>query len=136
MSNVQVTSAAGIYHVTGDVNNAGLQTAFTVMVTSLEPAIPQDPYKSYVVGALKSDDFGSFEVTFSVANATAVPIQLSFKDADGNIYTSEQEVKVSASGQNGATATTGSNMLPVIIGIVIVILFVGGWILYVRRTKK
>ena len=65
-----------------------------------------------------------------------VPIQLSFKDADGNIYTSEQEVKVSASGQNESPANAGSNMLPVIIGIVIVILFVGGWILYVRRNKK
>ena len=136
MSNVQVTSVAGIYHVTGDVNNAGLQTAYTMMVTSLPPAVPQDPYKNYVVGALKSDDFGSFEVTFSVGNATVVPIQLSFKDADGNIYTSEQEVKVSASGQNESPANAGSNMLPVIIGIVIVILFVGGWILYVRRNKK
>jgi hypothetical protein len=136
MSNVQVTSVAGIYHVTGDVNNAGLQTAYTMMVTSLPPAVPQDPYKNYVVGALKSDDFGSFEVTFSTGNATTVPIQLSFKDADGNVYTSVQEVKVSASGQNGSPATTGSNMLPVIIGIVIVILFVGGWILYVRRNKK
>jgi hypothetical protein len=136
MSNVQVTSVAGIYHVTGDVNNAGLQTAYTMMVTSLPPAVPQDPYKNYVVGALKSDDFGSFEVTFSTGNATAVPIQLSFKDADGNVYTSVQEVKVSASGQNGSPATTGSNMLPVFIGIVIVILFVGGWILYVRRNKK
>ena len=34
MSNVQVKSEGGIYHVTGDVNNAGLETANTVMVTS------------------------------------------------------------------------------------------------------
>ena len=43
VSNVQVTSSGGIYHITGDVNNAGLETANTVTVTSLSPAIPQDP---------------------------------------------------------------------------------------------
>ena len=32
----------------------GLETANTVMVTSLAPAVPQDPYKTYVVGALKT----------------------------------------------------------------------------------
>jgi LPXTG-motif cell wall-anchored protein len=136
MSNVQVTNVAGIYHVTGDVNNAGLQTAYTVMVTSLGPAVPQDPYKNYVVGALKSDDFGSFEVTFSAENATSVPIQLSFKDADGNIYNSVKDVKITASGSASSATGGSSTMLPVIIGIVIVILFVGGWILYVRRNKK
>ena len=136
MSNVQVTNVAGIYHVTGDVNNAGLQTAYTVMVTSLGPAVPQDPYKNYVVGALKSDDFGSFEVTFSAENATSVPIQLSFKDADGNIYNSVKDVKITASGSASSATAGSSTMLPVIIGIVIVILFVGGWILYMRRNKK
>jgi len=136
MSNVQVTSTAGIYHVTGDVNNAGLQTAYTVMVTSLSPAVPQDPYKTYVVGALKSDDFGSFEVTFSASNAAVVPIQLSFKDADGNIYTAVQDVKISATGQNAATTTNGSStMLPVIVAVVLVVVFVAGWALYLRRKK-
>jgi len=135
ISNVQITSAAGIYHVTGDVNNAGLQTAYTVMVTSLEPAVPQDPYKSYVVGALKSDDFGSFEVTFSAQNTTVVPIQLSFKDADGNVYNSVKEVKISAS-QNTSPAVGGSsNMLPVIAAVVVLVVFIGGWALYLRRKK-
>jgi hypothetical protein len=55
ISNVQVKSESGVYHVTGDVNNAGLETANSVMVTSLPPAVPQDPYKTYVVGALKPD---------------------------------------------------------------------------------
>ncbi len=138
MSNVQVKTEAGVYHVTGDVNNAGLETANTVMVTSLAPAVPQDPYKTYVVGALKPDDFGSFEVTFTaVSGNTSIPIQLSYKDADGNIYTSVQDVKISASGLTASqTAGSSSNMLPVAAAIVIVLIFVGGWVYYLKRNKK
>lgn len=139
MSNVQVKTEAGIYHVTGDVNNAGLETANTVMVTSLAPAVPQDPYKTYVVGALKPDDFGSFEVTFTAGPGnTSIPIQLSYKDADGNIYNTVQDVQISSSGLSTSTETNGSssNMLPIAAAIVIVLIFVGGWVYYLRRNKK
>jgi hypothetical protein len=135
VSNVLVKSEGGIYHITGDVNNAGLETANTVMVTSLSPAIPQDPYKTYVVGALKPDDFGSFEVTFT-ANSTTIPLQLSFKDADGNLYTSVQDVKISALAAN-STANGGTGLLFPLIAIVIVIsACIGGWYFYVRRKNK
>ena len=138
ISNVQVKTEAGIYHVTGDVNNAGLETANTVMVTALAPAVPQDPYKTYVVGALKPDDFGSFEVTFTaVSGNVSIPVQLSYKDTDGNIYTSIQEVKISSSGVSVSQADSGSsNMLPVAAAIVIVLIFVGGWVYYLKRNKK
>jgi hypothetical protein len=140
MSNVQVKTDAGIYHVTGDVNNAGLETANTVMVTVLSPALPQDPYKTYVVGALKPDDFGSFEVTFSAEPQTlSIPVQLSYKDTDGNIYTTVQDVKISSS--PGLSTASGeksgsSNLLPVAAAIIIVLIFVGGWVYYLRRNKK
>jgi hypothetical protein len=138
ISNVQVKTDAGVFHVTGDVNNAGLETANTVMVTSLAPAVPQDPYKTYVVGALKPDDFGSFEVTFTAGPGnTSIPVQLSYKDADGNIYTSVQDVKISTSGVTASqTAGSSSNMLPVAAAIVIVLIFVGGWVYYLKRNKK
>ncbi|MGB9177208.1 MAG: hypothetical protein WCB46_10800 [Methanoregula sp.] len=137
MSNVLVKTDAGVYHVTGDVNNAGLETANTVMVTSLAPAVPQDPYKTYVVGALKPDDFGSFEVTFTAGPGnTSVPIQLSYKDADGNIYNSVQDVKISSSGLSTSETNGSSNMLPVAAAIVIVLIFVSGWVYYLRRNKK
>ncbi len=138
MSNVQVKTEAGIYHVMGDVNNAGLETANTVMVTSLAPAVPQDPYKIYVVGALKPDDFGSFEVTFTaVPGTTGIPLELSYKDTDGNIYTTVQDVKISTSGV-AASQTDGvsSNLLPVAAAIGIILIFVGGWVYYLRRNKK
>ena len=138
ISNVQVKTEAGVYHVTGDVNNAGLETANTVMVTALAPAVPQDPYKTYVVGALKPDDFGSFEVTFTAGSGnTSIPVELSYKDTDGNIYTSVQDVKISSSGVSASQTDSGSsNMLPVAAAIVIVLIFVGGWVYYLRRNKK
>jgi hypothetical protein len=136
VSNVQVTSAGGIYHITGDVNNAGLETANTVTVTSLSPAIPQDPYKTYVVGALKPDDFGSFEVTFSTNGTSSIPLQLSYKDTNGNQYSTLQEVQISAPATNSQTSG-GSNLLLPIIAIIIVIgACIGGWYFYVRRNKK
>ena len=139
ISNVQVTTEAGVYHITGDVNNAGLETANTVMVTALSPAVPQDPYKTYVVGALKPDDFGSFEVTFTaVQGNTSIPLELSYKDTDGNIYRSVQDVKISSSGMSAVSETgeSSSNMLPVAAAIVIILIFVGGWLYYLRRNKQ
>jgi hypothetical protein len=136
VSNVQVKSESGIYHITGDVNNAGLETANTVMVTSLSPAVPQDPYKTYVVGALKPDDFGSFEVTFSANSTTSVPLQLSYKDADGNLYTSLQDVKISALATNSQNSGASNLLFPFIAVVIVLGACVGGWYFYVRRNKK
>jgi hypothetical protein len=137
VSNVQVKSESGIYHITGDVNNAGLETANTVMVTALLPAVPQDPYKTYVVGALKPDDFGSFEVTFSATDAETIPLQLSYKDADGNVYNSVQDVKISSSLAGAAGSNnTGLPIIPIIAAIVILAIFIGGWIVYLKKIKK
>ena len=137
ISNVEVKSDAGIYHITGDVNNAGLETANTVMVTTLSPAVPQDPYKTYVVGALKPDDFGSFEVTFSATGADTIPLQLSFKDADGNVYNSLQDVKISSSISGGSASKNGDlPIYPILAVIVILALFIGGWIIYLKKIKK
>ncbi len=134
VSNIQIKSDAGIYHVTGDVTNAGLETANAVMVTTLPPAIPQDPYRTYVVGALKPDDFGSFEVTFSGENGTSIPLQLLYKDADGNIITSTYDVKVSIPANN--SQTNGLPLLPILAVVIILAVFVGGWAFYLRRNKK
>jgi len=133
ISNIQVKSTAGIYHITGDVTNAGLENANSVVVTSLLPAVPEDPYKSYVVGILKPDDFGSFEVTFSADTGATVPVQLSYKDADGNVITSRQDVKISTNAVSSQTSDLP--LLPIIAGIIIVGAFVGGWFFYLRKKK-
>jgi hypothetical protein len=136
MSNVQVTNTAGTWHVTGDVNNAGLETANTVMVTSMAPAVPQDPYKVYVVGALKPDDFGSFEVTFSAEGTDTIPVKLSYKDADGNVYDSVQDVKISSTGAKTQSTSSGPPLVPIAAAVLLLIVFVGGWAYHLRRTKK
>ena len=136
MSNVVVRTEGTIYHVTGDVNNAGLETANTVTVTVLSPGVPQDPYKTYVVGALKSDDFGSFEVTFSTdTHVTSVPVQLTYKDSDGNIYNSVQNVEIPSTSLN-TQKSDGLPLVPILAGLVIVAIFIGGWFVYLRKNKK
>ena len=133
ISNIQVKSTAGIYHITGDVTNAGLENANSVVVTSLSPAVPEDPYKSYVVGILKPDDFGSFEVTFSADTGATVPVQLSYKDVDGNVITSHHDVKISTNAVSSQTSDLP--LLPIITGIIIIGAFVGGWFFYIRKKK-
>lgn len=139
ISNVQVTGTGGVYSVTGDVNNAGLETANTVMVTSLAPAVPQDPYKTYVVGALKPDDFGSFEITFTAGPGnTSIPIEMSYKDNDGNIYRSVQDVKISSPGIATASIAGESspNLVPIAAAGVVILAFVGFWIYRLRKNPK
>jgi hypothetical protein len=134
LSNIEVTTTNGVYHVKGDVTNAGLQTANGATLTPQSPAVPQDPYQSYVIGALKPDDFGSFELTFSADGLTSVPLQLSYKDKDGNVITSEQHVSLT-----GATSTDAKAsepwLLPVI-GIVIILALVCGGYLYMKKRKN
>ena len=134
ISNVVIKSDTGTYHVTGDVTNAGLETANAVTVTSGTPAVPADPYRSYIVGALKPDDFGSFEVTFTAANATSVPLQLSFKDSDGNVITSRYDVKITSS--SASQQNTGLPIIPIALIAIVVLIFAGGWFFYLRRNKQ
>ena len=133
MSNVQVKLENGIFHVTGDITNAGLATANAVSVTSLSPATAEDPYKTYVVGVLKPDDFGSFEVTFKADGATSVPVQVSYKDADGNVITSRQDVALTVT--DTAQQQNSSILLPVIVIVLIIALASGGY-LYLRKRKN
>jgi LPXTG-motif cell wall-anchored protein len=133
MSNIVIALNNGTYDVTGDVTNAGLSNANGVTVTSGSPAMPQDPQKNYVIGTLKPDDFGSFEVTFTTpASTMSVPLQLTYKDNDGNILTSVQDIDLSK-----ATTQTGSqpSMVPSLVIIIIIVLGAGGY-LYTKKRKN
>ena len=50
--------------MTGDVYNAGLEVANSVLLTT-GGGQPVNPYRNYVVGSLQPDDFSSFELTFT-----------------------------------------------------------------------
>ena len=134
MSNIVATTTAGVTQVTGDVTNAGMSNANGVTVTALAPAVPQDPYKSYVIGALKPDDFGSFELTFAADSGATVPIELSYKDTDGNVITTTQNVTVPL--LSAGSHDSGFPVLPVIAIVVVVAIFVGGWYIYLKRRKE
>ncbi|MGA2916931.1 COG1361 S-layer family protein [Methanoregula sp.] len=132
MSNVKVKLDSGVYDVTGDITNSGLENANGVSVAALSPAVPQDPYKTYVIGALKPDDFGSFEVTFKASGAGSVPLQISYKDTDGNVITSQQDVALTVT--DSAQTQNSPSFLPVI--AIILLIAVGGGYLYYRRKKN
>ncbi len=88
-----------------------------------------------MIGTLKQDDFGTYEVTFSVPQGTtSVPLQISYKDKDGNVIASVQPVSLV-----GILDTSDPNQQPSVIpGIVIVLVIIGGagWYLYRKKQKK
>ena len=133
ISNIKVTMEGSVYHVTGDVTNAGLETANAVTVSSASPAVPADPYKNYVVGVLKPDDFGSFEISFTSESKT-VPLQMSWKDADGNVISSQQTISLATATSSDKDAGQPS-LLP-IIGAILVIALISGGYLYTKRKKN
>ncbi len=100
VNEVEVTSSGGTVTVSGDVTNAGLEEAYSVMVTVGDPATPTNPNPVAVIGALEPDDFSGFEVTYTMQGAGQVPVLVTYKDEDGNIY--EEEYMVT--GQSGASA--------------------------------
>lgn len=100
ITNVEVTPIAGGYRIVGDVMNAGLESARSVIITPGSSATAIDPFRVYVVGTLDPDDISSFEVTFRAdANTTEIPVVVEYRDNDGNRYTASTPV-----GLGGTTA--------------------------------
>jgi hypothetical protein len=136
LSNVQVDIEKDHFRVTGDVTNSGLETANAVLITTAEPAVPVFPFKVYAVGALKPDDFSSFEVTFHAGeNVTEIPLRASFKDDDGNEFFSDTMVELGDS-HEPKVKQDEEGLSPVIIGVLVVIaLGVAGIVLHSRRPR-
>ncbi|MDD1675567.1 MAG: hypothetical protein LUQ17_02645 [Methanomicrobiales archaeon] len=95
ITNIQVSQDGELYHISGDISNAGLKSAKSVVIRTESPAIAEDPYKIYVVGSLEPDDFSGFEVTFRLSTSGTVPLIVEFKDEEGNRYISQSDVTVS-----------------------------------------
>jgi len=73
VNNVELASSGASYTLTGDINNAGLTDAKSMVVTVGSPANAVEPYAYYSIGSLASDDFSSFEITFTANDLSSCP---------------------------------------------------------------
>ncbi len=136
-SNIEVVPEGEIYRATGDVANAGLEPAHSVIVTSGPPTSPTDPYRVYVVGTLDPDDVAPFEVTFRAgAEISEILLIIDYRDSDGNPFSTTVPVSINRTAEGGVV---GSGFLaPVAIGGVLVLVLAAGiavlW--YLRRRRR
>lgn len=124
VNNIEITSGAPYTTITGDVNNAGLQTA-KGLVVSLDGAEPLQPYPVFVVGSLDADGLSEFELTFTNPESDSLDLVFTYKDDNGNTYVQEETVSISAV-QSAGSAVSGGNPVAAGIAVVLLILIVGG----------
>jgi hypothetical protein len=113
INNVAITSSGNTYTLTGDVTNAGITDASGLILTTDAPAHAVEPYSSYAVGALASNDFSSFTLTFTATDLSAVPVTVQWKDADGNTFTTTKTLDLRslvASSGTGSRSSGGSGI--------------------------
>lgn len=133
LSNIEAIYEGGIYTISGDVTNAGLEAANSVVITVGDGGEPQDPYRQYVVGSLQPDDFSSFEITFSAHDTDSIQILTSYKDSDGNLFVTHTPADIPPALSTGRKEE--GIPLPVIAVIAILVVFVGGIIWYSWRRE-
>ena len=133
LTNLVVEYGNGHYTMTGDVYNAGLEVANSVVLATRSPTTPVDPYRNYVVGSLQPDDFSSFELTFTTSNVSEVPVAIEYRDIDGNPF---EKVSMVSIPPNSTKNQEGSGIaLPVIVVIVISAAVIGGAIWYSWKKR-
>jgi archaellum component FlaF (FlaF/FlaG flagellin family) len=109
VNNVALTTSGTSYSLTGDVNNAGLTDAKSMIVTVGSPAKPVEPYAQYAIGSLAADDFSSFEITFTASDLSSVPLVITWKDNDGNSFSSTKNLNLRANGGLTGTSTASGS---------------------------
>lgn len=128
LSNFLVELNTGIYRLTGDVNNAGLSAARSVVIAPGEGVTPADPYPQYVVGSLQPDDFASFELNFRAENRSTVPLVISYKDDNGNPFEQRAEASLAL---NETASGPGSGELPLVwIALALVLVAAVAFLIY------
>jgi hypothetical protein len=110
VNNVALTSSGTSYSLTGDVNNAGLTDAKSMIVTVGSPAKAVEPYAQYAIGSLAADDFSSFEITFTASDLSSIPLVITWKDNDGNAFSSTKNLNLRTNtGLTGTGTASGSS---------------------------
>jgi len=114
VNNIEVTGGGASLTISGDVTNAGLKDAKSVMVTVGDPARAIDPDPVYVVGALEPDDFSSFELTCMAPGLSQIPLVVSYRDDEGETYKGTFDVSAHIFGNSttGGSAAGGSQSPP------------------------
>jgi len=111
LNDVALTTTASGYDITGDITNAGISDAYGVVVNVGSPATGSGTYPVYAIGSIASDDSGTFELTFSTNDLSAVPVVITWKDAAGNDYSLTKTLNLgSSAGAANATAGSGSRV--------------------------
>ncbi|WP_321507382.1 hypothetical protein [uncultured Methanoregula sp.] len=108
VNNIALISQGSSYKLTGDVNNAGISDAKALIVTVGSPARAVEPYPEYAVGSLAADDFASFEVNFASSDLSSIPLVITWKDANGNSFTSTKNFDLRSAQSLGSTGSSGS----------------------------
>lgn len=129
LSNFEVEQSGGVYRLSGDVNNAGLSAARSVMIAPGEGVTPADPYPRYVIGSLEPDDFASFELNFRAQDLSAVPLVISYRDENGDPF--EQRTEASLALNQTADAGGAGGDLPIAwIALALVLAAGVGYLIY------
>ena len=113
-----------VYKITGDINNAGLEGANSVVmkIDDGEGIVAVHPYKAYFVGLLSADDFSSFELNVKVNDneKRRVPVLIEYKDEDGSLFSKIEYVSIEP-----PQKTTSSGELPVSLILVLCVVAIG-----------
>ena len=114
INNIALTSQGTSYDLTGDITNTGVSDANGVVATVGFPAKGTGTYPEYAIGSLASDDSSSFEVTFTSADLSSVPLVIHWKDSFGTDYSVTKILDLTTYANSGgipsgSTNTTGSS---------------------------
>ncbi len=111
VTNVEVSVEGDTYRATGDVMNAGLEPARSVVISAGAPATPTEPFRVYVVGTLDPDDISAFEMTFTTdGTVEEIPLVIGYRDDDGNPYTVTRPISL----ENRTAEETAGTGLPIV----------------------
>ncbi|MDY6931301.1 MAG: hypothetical protein SVJ22_05240 [Halobacteriota archaeon] len=99
LTGVSVDRSVGLnsYVITGELDNIGTDVAGSILIkTEYTSGVePIQPYKSYFVGTLEVDDFGSFELHMRLSgDVTEVPVIIQYRDSDGDLKTLREEIPI------------------------------------------
>jgi hypothetical protein len=117
VNDLALTVVDGAYQLTGDVTNTGINDANGVVVSVGAPATPVEPYSSYAVGSLTSNDFSSFTLTFTSSDLSAIPIETVWKDDSGNTMSSVQTFDLRSLASGLATGSRSGSSAGLVSGV-------------------